>query len=115
MPTKNEIIANTYNKYLGSRAQTLDRIKSDDKKKSEADPTYVKSGITKKDVDRWFLANDQVAPATKAPYKTKFNSFVAPGPKHAFQVDLFNFRYEQEVNFHKNPPPPHGLDRKSVV
>ncbi len=34
---------------------------------------------------------------------------MAPGPKHTFQVDLFNFRYEQEVNFHKNPPPPHGL------
>ncbi len=109
MPTKSEIIANTYKKYLGSRAQTLDRIKSDDKKRSEADPTYVKSGITKQDVDRWFLTNDQLAPAAKAPYKTKFNSFVAPGPKHTFQVDLFNFRYEQEVNFKKNPPPPHGL------
>ncbi len=51
MPTKSEIIANTYKKYLGSKAQTLDRIKSDDKKRSEADPTYVKSGITKQDVD----------------------------------------------------------------
>ena len=44
MPTKTEIIGNVYKKYLGSRAQTLDRIKSDDKKKSEADRT----GITKK-------------------------------------------------------------------
>ena len=47
--------------------------------------------------------------SNEGPYKTKFNSFVAPGPKHTFQVDLFNFRYEQEVNFKKNPPPPHGL------
>ncbi len=109
MTTKDQIIASVYKKYLGSRSQTLDRIKSDDKKKSEADPSYVKSGITKQDVDKWFLTNDQLAPATKAPYKTKFNSFVAPGPKHTFQVDLFNFRYEQEINFKKNPPPPHGL------
>ena len=41
MPTKNEIIGNVYKKYLGSRAQTLDRIKSDDKKKSEADRTGI--------------------------------------------------------------------------
>ena len=32
MATKSEIIANTYKKYLGSKAQTLDRIKSDDKR-----------------------------------------------------------------------------------
>ena len=60
-------------------------------------------------MDNWFLNNDQLAPSLKAPYKTKFNSFVAPGPKHTFQVDLFNFKYEQEVNFPKNPPSPHGL------
>ena len=100
MPTKNEIIGNVYKKFLGSRAQTLDRIKSDDKKKIEAE----RSGITKQDVDHWFLNNSQLAPALKAPYKTKFNSFVAPEPKHTFQIDLFNFKYEQEVNFKKNPP-----------
>ncbi len=109
MPTKNDMIASVYKKYLGSEAQTLDRIKSEEKKKSEADPQCVKLGITKADVDAWFLRNDQLAPATKAPYETKFNSFVAPGPKHTFQVDLFNFKYEQEVNFKSNPPPPHGL------
>ena len=92
MQTKNEIIGNVYKTYLGSRAQTLDRIKSDDQKKSEADEAYEPSGITQKDVDNWFLNDDQLAPALKAPYKTKFNSFVAPGPKHAFQVDLFNFQ-----------------------
>ena len=48
MPTKNEIIGNVYKKYLGSRAQTLDRIKSDDKKKIEAVPPEEPSGITKK-------------------------------------------------------------------
>ena len=103
------MIASVYKKYLGSKAQTLDRIKSEEKKKSEADPQYEKLGITKADVDTWFLRNDNLAPATKAPYKTKFNSFVAPGPKHTFQVDLFNFNYEQNVNFKSNPPPPHGL------
>ena len=34
---------------------------------------------------------------------------MAPDPKHTFQIDLFNFNYEQKVNFKKNPPPPHGL------
>ena len=48
-------------------------------------------------------------PSTEKTYNTKFNSFVAPGPKHTFQVDSFNFNYEQKVNFKKNPPPPHGL------
>ena len=105
MPTKNEIIGNFYKKFLGSRAQTLDRIKSDDKNKIEAE----RSGITKQDVDHWFLNNSQLAPALKAPYKTKFNSFVAPEPKHTFQIDLFNFKYEQKVNFKRNPPPPSGL------
>ena len=100
MPTKNEIIGNVYKKFLGSRAQTLDRIKSDDKKKIEAE----RSGITKQDVDSWFLNNDQLAPALKAPYKTKFNSFVAPEPKHTFSIDLFNFKYEQKVNFKRNLP-----------
>ncbi len=53
MPT-NEIIANTDKTFLGSRAQTLDRIKKEDEKKSEADPDYVPTGITKKDVDKLF-------------------------------------------------------------
>ena len=48
MPTKTEIIGNVYKKYLGSRAQTLHRIKSDDKKKREADPPEEPSGITKR-------------------------------------------------------------------
>ena len=50
----------------------------------------------------------------RAPYKKKFNSFVAPGPKHTSQIDLFNFKYEQAVKFKKNPPPPHGLMRVDV-
>ena len=37
MPTKNEIIGNVYKTFLGSRARTLDRIKSDDKKKIDAE------------------------------------------------------------------------------
>ena len=48
MPTKNEIIEHVYNKYLGSRAQTLGIIKSDDKKKSEKVPPEKLSGITKR-------------------------------------------------------------------
>ncbi len=48
MPPKSDMIPSAYEKCLGSRAETLDRAKSEDKQKSEADPTYVKSGITKR-------------------------------------------------------------------
>ena len=108
MPTKSEIIEATYKKYLGSRAQTLARIKKEDQRRSEEDDDYEPSGITKKDVDDWFLNHDQLAPALKAPYKTRFNSFVADEPRNTFQVDLFNYKYEQK-DFPDNPPPPHGL------
>ena len=67
MPTKNEIIRSTYKKYLGSKAQTLDRIQQMDKKKSEEDEDYEPTGITKKDVDSWFKNNDQLAPALESP------------------------------------------------
>ena len=109
MPTKNEIIRNTYKKYLGSKAQTLDRIQQMDKKKSEEDEDYEPTGITKKDVDNWFKNNHQLAPALKAPYQTRYNSFVAPGPKHTLQVDLFTFKYEQGDPDFKVKPPPHGF------
>ena len=92
MPTKSEIIEATYKKYLGSRAQTLARIKKEDQRRSEEDDDYEPSGITKKDVDDWFLNHDQLAPALKAPYKTRFNSFVADEPRNTFQVDLFNIQ-----------------------
>ena len=71
MPTKNEIIEHVYKTYLGSRAQTLGRIKSDDKKRSEKVPPEELSGITKKDVDNWFLNHDQLAPALRAPLQEK--------------------------------------------
>ena len=109
MPTTSEIIAAVYKKYLGSKAQTLARIQKEDRQRSQEDPDYEMSGITKKDVDDWFLNHDQLAPALKAPYKTISNSSVADEPKNTFQVDLFNFKYEQKVNFQDNPPPPSGL------
>ena len=45
MPTKSEIIEATYKKYLGSRAQTLARIKKEDQRISEEDDDYEPSGI----------------------------------------------------------------------
>ena len=90
MPTKVEIIGATYKKYLGSKAQTLARIKKEDQRRSEEEEDYEPSGITKKDVDEWFLNHDQLAPALKAPCKTIYNSFVDNEPRNTFQVDLFN-------------------------
>ena len=71
MPTKNEIIRSTYKKYLGSKAQTLDRIQQMDKKKVEEDEDYEPTGTTKKDIDNWFKNNDQLAPALKAPLQNQ--------------------------------------------
>ena len=55
------------------------------------------------------VKNSHLTVKTKWYSKNKFNSFVAPGPKHTFQVEMFNFKYERAVNFQSNPPPPHGL------
>ncbi len=70
MPEKNEIIANTYID-LGSKAQTLDRIKCEDEEKSEADPTYVPSGMTKKDVDHCFFHQRPASSSTESPLQDK--------------------------------------------
>jgi hypothetical protein len=46
--------------------------------------------ITLKDVQEW---REKYIPR-KAPMRG-FNSYVAPGPKHQFQVDLFEYKTEQ--------------------
>ena len=78
MPTKNEIIKEVYNREFGSAKETLKDAK-------EKDPT-----ITLKDVQAW---REKFIPR-KAPLRG-FNSYVAPGPKHQFQVDLFMYKFEQ--------------------
>ena len=78
MPTKNEIIKEVYNREFGSASETL-------KDAREKDPT-----ITLKDVQAW---REKYIPR-KAPLRG-FNSYVAPGPKHQFQVDLFEYTTKQ--------------------
>ena len=78
MPTKEEIIKSIYNREFGSARETLQDAR-------EQDPT-----ITLKDVQAW---REKFIPR-KAPLRG-FNSYVAPGPKHQFQVDLFVYKYEQ--------------------
>jgi hypothetical protein len=79
MQTKEEIIKEVYNSEFGSAKETL----ADARKK---DPT-----ITLKDVQAW---REKFIPR-KAPLRG-FNSYVAPGPKHQFQVDLFVYKFEQQ-------------------
>ena len=64
--------------------------------------------IRPKDVDYWFK-HSHLTLKPNYHYKSQFNSFVAPGPKHTIQVDLFNFKYEQEQPDFESPPPPHGI------
>ena len=78
MPTKDEIIKEVYNREYGSAKETL-------KDARERDPT-----ITLKDVQAW---RERYIPR-KAPLRG-FNSYVAPGPKHQFQVDLFEYTTKQ--------------------
>ena len=56
MPTKSDEA--TYKKYLGSKVQTLARIKKEDQRRSEVDPDYEPSGITKRTSTLGFLATN---------------------------------------------------------
>ena len=78
MPTKEDIIKSIYNREFGSARETLQDAR-------EKDPT-----ITLKDVQAW---REKFIPR-KAPLRG-FNSYVAPGPKHQFQVDLFVYKFAQ--------------------
>ncbi len=64
--------------------------------------------IRPKDADYWFK-DSHLTLDPKYYYKREFNSFVAPGPKHTFQMDLFNSKFEQEQPEFESPPPPHGI------
>ena len=105
MPTKDEVIEKFHKRFEEGAQRLYDRIK--------VNPEYNTMGIRVKDINEW-IKNSHLTVKTKWYYKRKFNSLVAPGPKHTFQVDLFNFKYEQTVNFQNNPPPPHGLMRVDV-
>lgn len=80
MQRKNEVISEVYKKFLLSKTQTFAKIKKD--------PLHSDLGITKADVDKWFLRSPHTSGA-KRDYKQ--NSFVAPGPKYEYQIDLFNY------------------------
>ena len=89
-PTKDDIIKEVYKRFKGTVAQTYKRIR-EDLKYLPADMPHV----TMKDVDYWFK-HSHIALTPKYYYKREFNSFVAPRPKHTFQIDLFNWNYEQD-------------------
>ncbi len=84
--------------------QTLEKVKELEQKKSEEDEDYIAEYMTKKDVDDWFKNNSQLAPALKGHYKTKFNFFVAPGPKHTFPVDLLSSSMSKATRTSKKSP-----------
>ena len=49
LPTKNDVIKDVCTTYYGMKAETWEHIKDD--------PDYEDYGITKKDVDQWFLTS----------------------------------------------------------
>ena len=83
MPSKDDIISEAYysDSGYGSQKVTL-------KDAREKDPT-----ITKDDVKQWSDENvDRLKPMKGG------NSYVAPEAKYEFQVDLFNYDFEQPKN-----------------
>ena len=95
MPTKDEVIEKMYKRFEEGAQRLYKRIKEM--------PEYNTMGIRVKDIDDW-IKRSHLTVKPKFYYKGKFNSFVAPGPKHTYQVDLFNFKYEQKVNFGPGTP-----------
>ena len=105
MPTANDMIKHVHTTCYGSKAQTLEHIKDD--------PDYDEYGITKKDVDQWFLTS-YLTEGAKKPEKSRYNSFVATGPGHVIQVDLFKYSFNQKLDEDdlktwKKQPPPYGF------
>ena len=90
-----------YSRFKGTITQTYKRIKDDPKYRTEDMPA-----IRPKDVDYWFK-HSHLTLDPKYYYKHEFNSFVAPGPKHNFQMDLF---YQQDEQ--KKPDAPHHALRR---
>ena len=105
MPTKNDVIKDVYTTYYGTKAETWEHIKDD--------PDYEDYGITKKDVDQWFLTS-YLTEGSKKPEKSKYNSFNPNEPLHVIQVDLFKYSFNQKLDkddlkIWKKQPPPYGL------
>ena len=91
--------------YYGAKDETWEHIKDY--------PDYEDYGITKKDVDQWFLTS-YLTEGSKKPEKSKFNSFVPNEPLHVTQVDLFKYSFNQKLDkddlkIWKKQPPPYGL------
>ena len=101
--SKEAIVKEVYSRFTGTIAQTYKIIKDDPKYHTEE-----MSLIRPKDVDYWFK-HSHLTLDPKYHYKSQFNSFVAPGPKHTIQIDLFNFKYEQEQPDFESPPLPHAI------
>lgn len=80
MPTKEQIIKEAYDNLGGFKSMAAIFNKA-----RERDDT-----ITRSDIKQWKEENvERVKPLTG------FNSYVAPEPRHEFQVDLFNYSFMQ--------------------
>jgi len=78
---KNRIIKKAYDEAKGSIRETLEAVKS------QNGPD---TGIKYNDVKAWHTENLNTLKLQKG-----FNSYVAPGPKHEFQIDLFWYKFKQ--------------------
>ncbi len=83
--SKQAIVKEVHSGFKGTVTKTYERIRDDPKYHTDEMPV-----IRPKDVDYW-LKHGLLTLKPKYYYKNKFNSFVAPRPKHAVQVDLFSF------------------------
>ena len=77
----NRIIKKAYRETRGSIKETLEAVKS------QNGPG---TGIKYNDVKAWHTENLNTLKLQKG-----FNSYVAPGPKHEFQIDLFWYKFKQ--------------------
>ena len=91
---KERKIREAYKREAGSMKQAFETLNEGKEKK---DPTR----ISMEAIRKWFRNNRETL---KAP--TGSNSYVAPGPGHEIQVDMFHFYYKQPDRIKRKPKQP---------
>ena len=75
--------------------------------KDKKDPTRIKM----EEIRNWFRNNRE---KLKAPKKQNTNSYVAPGPGHELQIDLFHYYYKQPYRQKVKPDQPETGPRLKI-
>jgi len=93
------IIREAYEKETGSMKDVFEAIKPLNEGKKRGDETRIKM----EDIKNWFKNNRE---KLQAPKKQNTNSYVAPGPGHELQIDLFHYYYKQPYRQKVKPDQP---------